>query len=274
MLFNDVVVFDVTYKTNSFSLPFAPFTGVNHHWQSTLFGMKTSQRSESINTFFDGFVHRSTPLSEFVYQYDNAITDNRDKEEDQDFICITTKSDLTKVTLIESHAKKVHTKNVFNKFKEEFDYIFLCRNKKIKKDEDISSYQVTCKYDDKSVSHIVNVIKEAAFECSCAKFETAGLLCKHILYSMKQKFDFTSIPDKYILQRWKINERYTTSGKVDQVPEESQNLSSHEVTALEAWNFRTYMDKLFDRAVHHREFFVAAFNCLGSLSEQLDIIKK
>lgn len=36
--FSDVVVFYVTYKTNKFCLPFAPFTGVNHHRQSTLFG--------------------------------------------------------------------------------------------------------------------------------------------------------------------------------------------------------------------------------------------
>ncbi|XP_020263278.1 protein FAR1-RELATED SEQUENCE 5-like [Asparagus officinalis] len=36
--FSDVVVFDVTYRTNKFSLPFAPFTGVNHHRQSTLLG--------------------------------------------------------------------------------------------------------------------------------------------------------------------------------------------------------------------------------------------
>ena len=36
--FSDVVSFDVTYRTNKFSLPFAPFTGVNHHRQSILFG--------------------------------------------------------------------------------------------------------------------------------------------------------------------------------------------------------------------------------------------
>lgn len=36
--FGDVVVFDVTYRTNNLCLPFAPFTGVNHHRQSTLFG--------------------------------------------------------------------------------------------------------------------------------------------------------------------------------------------------------------------------------------------
>lgn len=36
--FGDVVVFDVTYRTNKFSFPFAPFVGVNHHGQSILLG--------------------------------------------------------------------------------------------------------------------------------------------------------------------------------------------------------------------------------------------
>ncbi|KAK8938415.1 Protein FAR1-RELATED SEQUENCE 5 [Platanthera zijinensis] len=36
--FGDVIVFDVTYKTNKFMMPFASFTGVNHHRQSILFG--------------------------------------------------------------------------------------------------------------------------------------------------------------------------------------------------------------------------------------------
>ncbi|XP_020245275.1 protein FAR1-RELATED SEQUENCE 5-like [Asparagus officinalis] len=36
--FHDVIVFDVTYRTNKLALSFAPFTGVNHHRQSTLFG--------------------------------------------------------------------------------------------------------------------------------------------------------------------------------------------------------------------------------------------
>ena len=35
--FGDVVVFDVTYQTKHLSLPLAPFTGVNHHRQFTLF---------------------------------------------------------------------------------------------------------------------------------------------------------------------------------------------------------------------------------------------
>jgi len=36
--FCDVIVFDITYRTNHLNLPFTPFNGVNHHRQSILFG--------------------------------------------------------------------------------------------------------------------------------------------------------------------------------------------------------------------------------------------
>lgn len=36
--FGDVVTFDTTCKTDKYNMPFAPFTGLNHHLQSILFG--------------------------------------------------------------------------------------------------------------------------------------------------------------------------------------------------------------------------------------------
>jgi hypothetical protein len=36
--FGDVVTFDATYLTNCYKMPFVPFTGVNHHHQSVMFG--------------------------------------------------------------------------------------------------------------------------------------------------------------------------------------------------------------------------------------------
>ena len=36
--FGEVVIFDTTYLTNKYDIPFAPFVGVNHHGQFTLFG--------------------------------------------------------------------------------------------------------------------------------------------------------------------------------------------------------------------------------------------
>ncbi|XP_026450941.1 protein FAR1-RELATED SEQUENCE 5-like [Papaver somniferum] len=36
--FGEVVFFDTTYRTNKYEMPFAPFTGVNHHYQTIQFG--------------------------------------------------------------------------------------------------------------------------------------------------------------------------------------------------------------------------------------------
>lgn len=42
--------------------------------------MITSERSESINSFFDGYVNSNTLLNEFVSQYDKAILSRRKKK--------------------------------------------------------------------------------------------------------------------------------------------------------------------------------------------------
>ncbi|KAL7614377.1 hypothetical protein Lser_V15G06796 [Lactuca serriola] len=200
--FRDVVVFDVTYMTNKFKMAFAPFTGVNHHGQSILFGgallenekeeifewlfehflkcmfgkklktehlrsyvsnysdfqethrqwvnsntieqfeatwedmcikyelesncwlsdmynqrihwakpflkdiffagMTTTGRSESINSFFDGFVNSRTMLNEFVVQYDKAVKSRRAVEEDEDFKTTNSRPVLSSVHPIEA----------------------------------------------------------------------------------------------------------------------------------------------------------------------------
>ncbi|GFY96076.1 hypothetical protein Acr_11g0003820 [Actinidia rufa] len=45
-------------------------------------GMSTTQRSESMNAFFDGYVHSNTSLKEFVEQYDNALRKKVQQEEE------------------------------------------------------------------------------------------------------------------------------------------------------------------------------------------------
>jgi hypothetical protein len=38
-VFGDVISFDTTYITNKYKMPFAPFIGVNNHFQSRLLGL-------------------------------------------------------------------------------------------------------------------------------------------------------------------------------------------------------------------------------------------
>ena len=50
--------------------------------------MTTRQRSESINSFFDGFVNANTKIVEFVHQYDKAVAARRRAESQEDFLCL------------------------------------------------------------------------------------------------------------------------------------------------------------------------------------------
>ncbi|XP_074323127.1 protein FAR1-RELATED SEQUENCE 5-like [Apium graveolens] len=48
--FGNIMAFDTTYRTNRYAMPFVPFTGVNHHYQSVIFGFAL-MRDEHASTF-------------------------------------------------------------------------------------------------------------------------------------------------------------------------------------------------------------------------------
>ncbi|XP_077225662.1 protein FAR1-RELATED SEQUENCE 5-like [Tasmannia lanceolata] len=70
LTFADVIVFDVTYKTNRFVMPFAPFTGVNHHRQSTLFGcaLLADEKEEPFTWLFQQWL-KCMVISKMVEMY-------------------------------------------------------------------------------------------------------------------------------------------------------------------------------------------------------------
>jgi hypothetical protein len=57
-LFGDVVSFDTTYRTNQYSMIFAPFTGINHHRQSITLGagFLENEKIESFVWLFEEFL--------------------------------------------------------------------------------------------------------------------------------------------------------------------------------------------------------------------------
>ncbi|KAJ3708352.1 hypothetical protein LUZ61_012057 [Rhynchospora tenuis] len=73
--FGDVVTFDTTYNTNKYSMPLAPFIGVNHHRQSIFFGMALL-RSENITNFCWLF---ETWLKAMYGKHPSAIITDQDR---------------------------------------------------------------------------------------------------------------------------------------------------------------------------------------------------
>ncbi|XP_017233041.1 protein FAR1-RELATED SEQUENCE 5-like [Daucus carota subsp. sativus] len=73
--FGDVVAFDTTYRTNRYAMPFVPFTGVNHHYQSILFGFALVR--DKLKTTFEWVL--STWLVEMEGKEPLAIITDQDQ---------------------------------------------------------------------------------------------------------------------------------------------------------------------------------------------------
>ncbi|XP_076921248.1 protein FAR1-RELATED SEQUENCE 5-like [Bidens hawaiensis] len=204
-------------------------------------GMTSSGRSESIHSFFDGFVNSNTVLNEFLIQYDKAVACRRGSEDDEDFRTIDSKPNLSSVNMIEKKAGQRYTRKFFDVFKKEWTEATLnLTHVMISKNLEEIKYKVGQLDIDKLYWRIINfrISDKIDVTCSCAKFETYGILCKHILYVLKKR-NVETLPDHYILPRWTLDVRYKSHNhKIGLEDIHSEN----EVSALTLWcvqsNFR------------------------------------
>ncbi|KAK2995203.1 hypothetical protein RJ640_000508 [Escallonia rubra] len=185
------------------------------HWakpflKDTFFaGMTTSGRSESTHSFFDGYVNSNTMLNEFIVKYDKAVYNRRYAEEDEDFKTMNSRAVLSYDHPIEARAGACYTRSLFEIFKKEWNASVSCLHITLSKEPGVTRYKVGLITVDKEKWRIVHYYSSESVKatCSCAKFETAGILCKHILYILKKK-KIIDLPEYYILPRWTIHARY------------------------------------------------------------------
>lgn len=64
-------------------------------------GMTMTCRSESMNTYLDGYVHSNTMLNEFVVQYDKSVHAWQEDEEKEEIQTINTTPNLSVTHSIE-----------------------------------------------------------------------------------------------------------------------------------------------------------------------------
>ncbi|GAB2225790.1 hypothetical protein Droror1_Dr00021556 [Drosera rotundifolia] len=75
--------------------------------------------------------------------------------------------------------------------------------------------------------------------CSCEKFETFGILCKHILYVMRKRY-FATLSDWCILSRWTMESRYKrTDFSLGKCP-----VNGEKVVML--WSLKETFDKVIE----------------------------
>ena len=81
--------------------------------------MSTSQRSESINHFFDGFINSKTALKEFIDKYEDVLEKRYEVENEEDNKMLQTSAFLKTSSPFERQATKKYTRRIFKKFQNE-----------------------------------------------------------------------------------------------------------------------------------------------------------
>ncbi|KAL7220215.1 hypothetical protein ACSBR2_013142 [Camellia fascicularis] len=239
--FGDVVSFDSTYLTNKYDMPFAPFVGVNHLGQSILFGcgllsnenirtlifgyfnrgwhaslgMSTTQRSESMNAFFDGYVNSKTTLKQFVEQYDNALRSKVEKGNQVDHAYFHFRIPLITKFDIEKQFQEIYTMAKFKEFQDELRGLIYCNISFVKQEGCIFTFEVedSVKVGDsrKEVNFSLYYNeKECEVHCLCHLFEFRGILCRHAIVVLN-KNKVKKVPSRYILSRWRKDLRHRHS---------------------------------------------------------------
>ncbi|XP_058746145.1 protein FAR1-RELATED SEQUENCE 5-like [Vicia villosa] len=164
-------------------------------------GMNTTQRSESINSFFDSFVNSTTTLQEFVVKFEMAVNNRYEAEKREDFESKHKSRILSIKSKIEGHATSIYTRNMFGKFQHELALVSQFTKHKFEKNGSQYRYQISnCFKDrDKFIVDINLDSKDAT--CTCQLFEFMGILCRHILTIFQTK-NILQIPSQYILHSW------------------------------------------------------------------------
>ncbi|XP_048427662.1 protein FAR1-RELATED SEQUENCE 5-like [Pyrus x bretschneideri] len=105
----------------------------------------TTGRSEGINSFFDGFVTPTTNLREFVVKYEQALKKIMEREGDEDFESKHKYRIVNEGEFLLQHAASLYTRNVFNKFKDEWSKVNRYKVEEMPRDNEYHTYVVKSK---------------------------------------------------------------------------------------------------------------------------------
>ncbi|XP_074277170.1 protein FAR-RED IMPAIRED RESPONSE 1-like [Silene latifolia] len=163
--------------------------------------MRTTQRSESENSFFKRFEHKSGTLVEFWMRFESAMDQQRHTQKQLDNMDKHSSATASTHLALEIHAAKVYTYSAFQKFKQEAIFsIDTCRTGGFTERGELEV--ITVKDSTRKKNFEVEYSQGTRkASCSCTMFERTGILCRHIIWIFSAS-GIKTIPEDYVLNRW------------------------------------------------------------------------
>ncbi|RYR79082.1 hypothetical protein Ahy_A01g003946 [Arachis hypogaea] len=223
---------------------------LDHHFWA---GMRSTQRSESMHSFFNKYITRNSSLIQFVKQYDNCLRSREQAEIESDAADFHTVIPCATKSSIEAQFQDAYTHAKFREVQAQFRGKANCITRLKNSALGYSIYEVGEQVSSSIFNKFAVTYDSVAAEvkCQCLLFESRGILCRHAL-SVLSFEQVSQVSPRYILERWskKVKRRHThiksshdeplmepRSKRFDQLVFRSQNIcefasESEELTAI------------------------------------------
>ncbi|TYH83758.1 hypothetical protein ES332_D02G153000v1 [Gossypium tomentosum] len=165
-----------------------------------LAGMSTVQRAESVNSFFDKYVHKKTTVQDFLKHYEAILQDRYEEEAKANSDSWSKVPTLKSPSPFEKSVAGVYTHTLFKKFQIEVVGAIACHPKPENHDSTCSIFRVQDLEKNQDFIVTLNEMK-AEVSCICRLYEYKGYLCRHAMVVLQINGQST-IPSQYILKRW------------------------------------------------------------------------
>ncbi|RYR56938.1 hypothetical protein Ahy_A05g022674 [Arachis hypogaea] len=223
---------------------------LDHHFWA---GMRSTQRSKSMHSFFNKYLTRNSSLIQFVKQYDNCLRSREQAERESDAADFHTVIPCATKSSIEAQFQDAYTHAKFREVQAQFRGKANCITRLKNSALGYSIYEVGEQVSSSIFNKFAVTYDSVAAEvkCQCLLFESRGILCRHAL-SVLSFEQVSQVSPRYILERWskKVKRRHT------------HIKSSHDEPLMEPRR------KRFDQLVFHSQNICE----FASESEELTVI--
>lgn len=165
-----------------------------------LVGMSTTERSESVASFFDNYMNREAAFKEFFERYKEFLQDRYEMEAEAESETRNKQPGLISLSAFEKQMSTIYTDTIFKKFQVEVLGVVSCHLQKEREDGTTVVFRID-DFEERQNFYVAWNEAEMVINCLCHSFEYRGFLCKHAILVL-QMSGFSDIPSNYILKRW------------------------------------------------------------------------
>ncbi|RYR36239.1 hypothetical protein Ahy_A10g051245 [Arachis hypogaea] len=175
-------------------------------------GMRSTQRSESMHSFFNKFITQNSSLIQFVKKYDNCLRSREQAERESDAADFYTVIPCATKSSIEAQFQDMYTHQKFREVQAQLRGKANCITRLTNSALGYSVYEVGEQVSSSIFNKFVVTYDSVAADVKCQGllFESRGILCRHAL-SVLSFEQVSQVSPRYILERWskKVKRRHT-----------------------------------------------------------------